>query len=104
MSSFGDKCQKFIIVFHSNLTIKYKGILDFGNCWNRGTNNIIYNGNNYTIIYEDVRSRSNGNTYGVGITPINELGFTTLETPKTSTIPYNHETNIITDIYNIILN
>ena len=97
LSSFGNICQKFIMVFHSNLTINYKSILDFGYCWDRGPNNIIYNGNNYTIIYEDVRSRSKGNIYGAGITPINELRFIPLETPNTQTIPYNHDSNIITD-------
>ena len=97
MSSLGEKCQRFIMVFHSNLTINYKGILDFGQCQEIFGHNMFYNGNNYMIIYEDKRMRSNEYAYGAGIISINELNFTSAKPSITSTIPYNQETNIITD-------
>ena len=85
-SSFNLKCTKFIMVFHYNLTIKYKGILDNGiHCWDIGPNNIFYNGNNYTIIYEDIRDRSNGNSYSAVKVPINELSLAPLEPSNPST-------------------
>mgnify|MGYP006873012459 CR=1 FL=1 len=98
LSSFGDKCQKFIIVYHSNLKINYKGILDFGACWEIGPNNIIYNGNNYTIIYEDTHQGKNGNAYSARTIPINEIGFTNLQPLNPSTIPNNQENKITTII------
>jgi len=98
MSSFSDKCQKFIMVFNRNLTINYKGILEFGQaCYDIGPFNIFYNGNNYTIIYEDTRWRVSDNIYTAIIIPINELGFSHLEPSIPSTISYYQETNFITD-------
>jgi len=96
MSSFGNICQRFIMVLQRDFTIKYKGILNFGQCQIFG-HNMFYNGNNYMIIYEDIRIRSNGNTYGARIISINELNITLDKPPIASTIPYNQETNIITD-------
>ena len=94
-SSFNN-CTKFIMVFHSNLAIHYKGFLDNRiNCWQPGPNNIFYNGNNYTIIYEDNRARAN--SYGAEKIPINELSLIIVEQSNPSTISYNKETNIITD-------
>jgi len=95
MSSYGNKCQKFIMVLNSDMTIKYKGDLDFGGCYNIGPYNMIYNGNNYSIIHEE--TRNSVNIYGARITPINELGFFHLEPSNPSTIPHNQETTIITD-------
>jgi len=97
ISSFGKTCQKFIIVYNGNLTIKYKGNLDFKQCWGSGPSNIFYNGNNYTIIYEDTRWIDSIFFSGTIISPIDEIVFIPFETSNSPTQPSNQNTNAITN-------
>ena len=104
ISSFGKTCQKFIIVYNGNLTIKYKGNLDFKQCWGSGPSNIFYNGNNYTIIYEDTRWIDSIFFSGTIMSPIDEIVFIPFETSNSPTQPSNQNTNAITNILSILLN
>ena len=92
ISSFGNSCQKFIIVYNGNLSIKYKGILDFKQCWALGPSNIIYNGKNYTIIYEDSRWIDSIFFSGTIISPIDEIVFIPFEISNSPTLPSNQNT------------
>ena len=63
VSDFNNKgCKKFVMVFHNDCTIYYKGIIAFDNeCYNSNSFIVFFNGFNYTILVDG--ENSNGKSF-----------------------------------------